>query len=299
MRQPLLILFSLLAALCPLGAQQATARTEASQYAIGDWIPVHVDLVHPKGAQITLQNPEALEGFQLITPLKVARQDDTHSTGTLVVARYEGGVATLPVLTLNCLVPGDKTPQTLTTKPLTFSIQAVNVDTSQGIKDLKAPLTIPWTIAEIALIALVGLAILAAIYGAYCLWRRFRARPGGATPPPPPRPAHLVALEELDALRAKKLWQQGLVKEHHSEATEILRRYFEARFRILALEQTTDEILEALRQRPDAEPIRAAAEPILRLADLVKFAKYQPVAAEHEQVVDGAQEIVQKSSESC
>jgi len=70
-------------------------------------------------------------------------------------------------------------------------------------------------------------------------------------------------------------------------------------FQILALEQTTDEILEALRQLPEAEPIRVAAEPILRLADLVKFAKYQPVAAEHEQAVDGAQEIVQKSSESC
>jgi len=296
MRSLILLLVTLLA--YPLAAQQATARAEASQYAIGDWIPVHIDLVHPKGAQITLQTPDSLEGFQLIAPLKIVRQDDTHSTGTLVVARYEGGEATLPALTLNCLAPGHQTPQTLTTEPLKFSIQAASVDTSQEIKDLKAPLAIPWTIAEITLIALAGLAILAAIYGAHRLWKRVSARQEGQVPAPPPRPAHEMALEELAALRAKKLWQQGLVKEHHTQASEILRRYFEARFQILALEQTTDEILEALRQLPEAEPIRVAAEPILRLADLVKFAKYQPVAAEHERAVDAAREIVLESCES-
>lgn len=294
MRKPLLIFFLFCAALL-LGAQELAvkARLDGNEFAIGDWITVHVELVHPKGAQFTA--PESLEGFQVIQPFQVKKRDDTHSEGTLVVARYEDGEATLPEFALDCAVPGETAHRTLKTEAFKLTIRAVNVDASQEIKDLKPPLAIPWTLREIMLYVLAGLAVLAAAYGVFRLWKRFSSRKEGLAPALPPRPAHLVALEELDALQAKKLWQQGLVKEHHSEATEILRRYFENRFQILALEQTTDEILLALSQRPEAVPIRESAASILNLADLVKFAKYQPIATEHEKVVEEARAIVQKT----
>jgi hypothetical protein len=294
MRKLVLILF-LLCTTRFLGAQELSikARVDGNEFAIGDWITVHVELVHPQGARFTA--PESLEGFQIIQPLQVQKRDETHSMGTLVVARYEDGEATLPELTLDCAMPGETAHRTLKTEPIKLTIRTVEVDPSQEIKDLKPPMAIPWTLREIALYLLAGLAVLAVAFGAFFLWRRSISRKKGLVPALPPRPAHLVALEELDALQAKKLWQQGFVKEHHSEATEILRRYFENRFQILALEQTTDEILQALSQLPEAMPIRESAQGILNLADLVKFAKYQPIATEHERVVEEARGIVQKT----
>ena len=40
---------------------------------------------------------------------------------------------------------------------------------------------------------------------------------------------HETALQELEKLRIKKLWQSGKIKEYHSELTEILRKYIEAK----------------------------------------------------------------------
>jgi hypothetical protein len=68
-------------------------------------------------------------------------------------------------------------------------------------------------------------------------------------PPPmvavevPKIPAHVIAYEKLEKLKSEKLWQEGKLKAYHSLLTDILREYIENRFKIQALEQTTDEIL--------------------------------------------------------
>ena len=102
--------------------------------------------------------------------------------------------------------------------------------------------------------------------------------------------------KEREKLREKKLWQSGKIKEYYTEVTDILRRYMEARFGILAMESTTDEILESLTDGGHAAaPQLNILRPVLTMADLVKFAKAQPVPAENEETLASASRFVSET----
>ena len=60
----------------------------------------------------------------------------------------------------------------------------------------------------------------------------------------PIRPAHEIALEELNKLDAEKIWQQGNFKSYHTSLTDIIRMFIEHRWQVNAMELTTDEILQ-------------------------------------------------------
>jgi len=108
-------------------------------------------------------------------------------------------------------------------------------------------------------------------------------------------PPHVKALTELHALEEKKLWQQGLIKEYHSSITEIIRRYFEDRFKILALESSTTEILEQLTRVVLPENIYRTINDFLNNADLVKFAKYKPLPVVNEEMMKQAVDVVENT----
>lgn len=97
------------------------------------------------------------------------------------------------------------------------------------------------------------------------------------------------ALERLQKLDEKLLWQNNKVKQYYSELTEIVRGYIEKELKIPALESTTDELVETIQDFNDAETILASRESIrklkelLREADLVKFAKSKPLSHEIEE----------------
>lgn len=104
------------------------------------------------------------------------------------------------------------------------------------------------------------------------------------------KPAHVLALEEFEKLQQEQLVEKGIVREHFFRLSDIFRRYFENRFDIPAVEQTTQEILPELKELdglPDS--VKSLAEQFLVGSDLVKFAKYLPAANEvedcHEQVL--------------
>lgn len=93
---------------------------------------------------------------------------------------------------------------------------------------------------------------------------------------------HVVALEALDKIKNHKIWQQGLEKEYYTNLTDVLRVYVEKRFMINALEKTSDEIIESLKYISESESAKDNLQQILKLADLVKFAKYKPLPDEND-----------------
>jgi hypothetical protein len=102
-------------------------------------------------------------------------------------------------------------------------------------------------------------------------------------------PPYDEAMFKLNELDEKLLWQNNKVKEYYSELTNIIRNYIERELKVPALEKTTDEIIEMLRDFKDADTIITTGETIdklrglLREADLVKFAKSKPLAPEIEE----------------
>jgi len=94
-------------------------------------------------------------------------------------------------------------------------------------------------------------------------------------------PPHVVALNQLDKVKQEKSWQQGRSKEFHTQLTDILREYIERVFNISSMEMTSDEILEQLRGlKLEQKATYLSLEQILKLADLVKFAKWDAMPDE-------------------
>ena len=183
---------------------------------------------------------------------------------------------------------------TVATNSVQFIVRTLPVNTSLEIKDVKPPIVIPMDLLTILLILLaILLLILLALY----LYRRNQKNKQKKVEKKRVYiiPPHVKALTELYALEDKKLWQQGLIKEYHTGITEIIRRYFEDRFKILALESSTTEIMDQLTRVVLSKEIYRTVNNFLNNADLVKFAKYKPLPAVNEEMMKQAVDIVENT----
>ena len=127
----------------------------------------------------------------------------------------------------------------------------------------------------------------------YYLRKRKKAEPVFQILTKPRLLPHEIALAEFEKLRMRKLWQEGRIKEYHSEITDILRKYFESRFGIMALEMTSMEILDAVRsQNAMTSDTTGRLSDILTTADLVKFAKMRPLPTENDLCLNNAITVV-------
>ena len=280
-----------------LATETITARASVSRsdVLVGDWINVRVDIDHPRGATFQMIVGDTLGGYTVLDRAPLTQVADTITTTAVVVARYDSGTSVLPPLTFLATVPGDTVLRSVETNPVMLTVHTVQVDTAKDIKDLKPPLGMPYTLAEILIVAGIVLLVAAVAVLVYRRWKRRRSAPGPAEPQAPSRPPHVLALEELAILKEKQLWQQGRLKEYYTELTDILRRYLEHRYTIMALEETSQEILSALRDLKLAPRVVERMEGILVRADLVKFAKHHPAISEHDETMVAAREFVERT----
>jgi hypothetical protein len=280
----------------PLRAQEPYARAtvDSTHYLVGDAIPVHVQISHDAGVAVRSLFADTLGGFTILGSTPFHSEGEKVTAGDVVVAKYDSGDAVLPPLQFLLTAPADTAGKRVATNELRLTIQTVAVDTSQDIKDLKAPLGIPLTWQEILLACAVVLGVVVAGYLLSRWWKRRQMRVSPAYTAPA-KPAHVIAFEELGALKEKKLWQQGLIKPYYTEVADILRRYFENRYRLMALERTTDEILDDLHRIRMNNDLVGRADRLLRRADLVKFAKHLPAAPEHDESMQIVYDVVERT----
>lgn len=95
-------------------------------------------------------------------------------------------------------------------------------------------------------------------------------------------PAHDKALNAIEAIKVNKHTdnQEGL-KEYYTSLTDTLREYIVNRFGFNAMEMTSSEIIERLRNTGDQKMIDELKE-LFQTADLVKFAKYETLINEND-----------------
>lgn len=106
---------------------------------------------------------------------------------------------------------------------------------------------------------------------------------------------HEVALQELQQLRERKLWEQGLEREYFTQLTEILRRYLDGRFGINAMEMTSRDIILKLSENKDVKDKREYVRQILDVADFVKFAKMRPLPSDSVAAFENAIKFVEET----
>lgn len=180
----------------------------------------------------------------------------------------------------------------------TFSIfiKPIPLDSTDHIKPIKAPVNVPYTVREllpwiIALLIFVLLVLAVILFFVY----RHKKRQAAIVKPITPEEAHEVALRKLKELKTSKLWQEGKPKEYYDQMSEILRDYLEHRFNITAFEQTTEEIIASLRKKDISKSLRNDLQEVLRLADLAKFAKFNPLPDENINSLEKAIGLVQQT----
>lgn len=114
----------------------------------------------------------------------------------------------------------------------------------------------------------------------------------------PKLPAHVVALNKIQDIKAdNQLRQTGNAKEYYTMLTDALREYLFERFGFNATEMTTSEIVDHLLKIQDKESIKELRE-LLEMADLVKFAKYNPPLNENDRNLLNAMEFVNNTKQT-
>ena len=189
--------------------------------------------------------------------------------------------------------------QAYLTDSLLVNVATVAIDTTKvkkfPIKSIKKE---PYTFDDYKIYIYIILAALA-IIGFWIYWFVIRKRKEEEEAPTyrtlPPYEEAIYRLNELDE---KLLWQNNKIKEYYSELTEIVRGYIERELKVPALENTTDQVLEMIKDFKDSDTIQTSEETIqklrdlLREADLVKFAKSKPLAIEIEEDRKDAENII-------
>lgn len=276
----------------------ATSSIDTSKIKIGEPVKLKIDVRYPaelnknRTHQITwpgytdtiTKSVEIIEQGKIDTSLS-SDKNTVLLSRIYTITSFDTGFIVVPPLRF---FPADNPDRFFETQAMLLEVLSVPVDTTLPIRDIKEPLHAPFTFREAIPYIIGALALVAIILGIWYYIRRRRPKPQPVVEVKEEIPLHIRTLTRLEELNARKLWQEGKIKEYHSELSEIIRHYIEERFYINALEQTTDEILLSLRSIDISNEARAALKQLLVLSDLVKFAKEKPLPNENELSMDNA-----------
>jgi hypothetical protein len=274
------------------------ASTDKTEYLVGDYIYYTIKVDYDKGLKI--YPPEIKDSLNSLAvvkkenPVEEEKDGKASTTYKYILSGYDSVRVTIPALPVMYKAPRDTAMQYANTDSISILVKTVKVDPQAEIKDIKAPMKIPLNWWWIALWVLIGLIIIGLIYYFY---HRYQLKKANAQPVKKViiLPPYQIALNALHELEEQKLWQKGEIKTYHSTITEIIRKYFEERFKMPAMELPTSEAVELLKQREGTETILDITYSFLNNADMVKFAKFVPLGTVNEEMMKQAYEIVNKT----
>ncbi|MFZ0454439.1 MAG: hypothetical protein WCE54_00015 [Ignavibacteriaceae bacterium] len=275
------------------------AFTDSSNYQVGDYINLIIQAEHNRN--ISISNPALTDSISKIEIIKQEAPEVENHDGNLIttfkfiISRYDSGNVTIPPIPVLYRVKGNQGLQTAYTNEVSFTVHTLKILPGGQIKDVKAPIKIPLDWKDILIWVLAALVILGITFYFYLRYKKKKMMEVKKIKKIIQKPPHVMALYELRALEQQQLWQKGMIKEYHSKITEIIRRYFQDQFYLPALELTTSEVMQYLKQVKRANVIIDTTYDFLSNADLVKFAKFKPMASINEEMMKQANEIVEKT----
>lgn len=210
------------------------------------------------------------------------------------ISVFDTGKYTIPPFPIAYFPDSDSTDQykIIEAAPVDIYVKSLlSGEEAPELKDIKPPIDIPFDYVFLFSMIAVALLIALAVYLGYRAWKQKQEKGYIFSPPPKPRPAHEIALEELKKLYASDLLVNKEYKLFYIRLSEILRTYLEGRYYISAMEETTYEILRDVKQHVDDEQYAALSE-ILQEADLVKFAKHLPQEQQTENLKNKTRQFV-------
>jgi len=267
-----------------------TSLFDSSEIYIGDQIKYTITIEQPANLKLTLplfkdtlcKNIEILSGPKVDT-LSV-QNGRIKIIQKYLITSYDSGLYQLtPVFAETKDAGGMKRFYSDYTRLEVLRVKIAPADTTAKIFDIIRPYKAPVTMGEVLPYLLIAVLLGTATWLAFRYIQKHKKAKAGIETIIPTDPAHVIAFRELEKLKNEELWQKGETKKYYTKLTEILRQYLENRFRVYSLELTTAETLEVLVKTGfKKDGAYNNLKTVLTGADLVKFAKYNPVLSENE-----------------
>ncbi|HPW97241.1 MAG TPA: hypothetical protein PK218_01625 [Flavobacterium sp.] len=268
-----------------LFAQKVTTSIDSTKKKIGSEFKLTLKTEVDTTAKVTFPKNktfgrlEVLESYKIDTVKKGSRYELIKKYG---LTQFDSGKYLIPSIPV--LINGKK----VFSDSIQIEIADVKVDTlKQKMYDIKNIIQVDkpignWWIYVLILIAIGGIG-----YLVYYFIKKKQAEP---------KPEIVIFTSPIEKattlllqLETKELWQKGEIKDYYSELTDIARNYIEEEIKIPAMESTTSELIEGLRNAARQKKLKLSnetvenLEKVLKQADLVKFAKSIPVQFEIEE----------------
>jgi len=300
------VLFVLLSgSLQLLKAQEVKVKAsiDSTHMLIGDQMKLILEIEKPKKLDIRFPIvPDSLsKSIEVVKrlPIDTFKLEDKNwekLSQSILISSFDSGSHVISPFYFK--LKNGKLMDSVATKALMFKVLTMKIDTAKGPVDIKLPYGAPVTLKEV-IPYILGIILIAAILFFIFYYIRWKKKnvPLFSKPEKPAEPAHIIALRELDRIKAQKLWQQEKIKQYYSEVADTIRTYIENRFDIPAMEQTSSETIGIFKQNKElvAGSSVDQIQHILSLADLVKFAKYTPLADDNNQTLMNAYFFVEQT----
>jgi hypothetical protein len=299
MKRVLLALITLALSLSLAAAADITATASAEKKAITVGDPIHytVTLTYPADSKLATPEKPAELGLWSVADMKVSSPQTKSGSASQDIIysliAFSTGAIEAPEIAYT-ITSSTGTVLTITTSSTTIPVESVleKYGDQGDIRDIKPPMAI------INLWPFIILILIIAAAGIWYYVRKRKLAAGQAVPAAPARPAHEVALEDLDKLEHSGLISEERIKEYYIALADIVRTYLGAAYGIETLDRTTSEIFTQLRGAVKDLKITMPVRELFDNCDLVKFAKYRPQATECSADLGRARTIVNLIFES-
>lgn len=285
------------------GNTTISAKLDSTHVLMGKTIGLHISVVQDREVNGLMLN---LVADTLNAKVEIADKGKADTTALdnnrlqinrdITLQAFDPGTYQLPAILY--VVGGD----TLRSKEtLTLTVDSIKVDPQGKIKDFKpvaeAPFKlldwVPDFISDYWWAWLAGLLLLA--FGLYAYFKWYKKGINPLKPVKKRLPPYEEAMQALSNLKSRNLWQNGQEKEYYTTLTDILRVYIDRRFGINAVEMTSTQIMDKIRQNEDAHIAKEQLNNVLEIADFVKFANMHTLADDNEIAFQRAVNFVEQT----
>lgn len=280
------LVVALFLSLCTLaGFAQVTSTVDSTQIKIGSAFNLTIKATANEGSKVVFPNQQNIGPFEVLEQSKtdtVSNGNNIELTKKYTLTQFDEGDYVVPRLSV--YIDGKNHQTNL----FNIKVNNVAVDTlKQPMHDIKAQIGGETDTDKLWKYFFGILFSIIAGVAAYFIVKRIQDK--NLTEEDLYKTPLEKVTKKLQLLDSKRLVLNGDVKAYYSEMTDVIRDYIEEVFEIPAKESTTSEVIQMLFQTIKTKKIQLSKESVndlkrvLQTADLVKFAKSEPMMNEIEQ----------------
>ncbi len=253
-----------------------------------------------KGTNVIFHLPDSLKGWEIVDTGKIDTVSANNALSlqqNFIITAFDSGKYVIPPFAAQLSSDSQK----LKSNTLDLFVNTIDVDTTKPFKDIKDIVQVeePGFFNKVVnflannklpiAAIIIGLIMIAALLWYFLFYKKKQTTQLVYETP------YQKSWRMLQELDEEHLYEQGKIKEHYSQLSDILRAYFEAQFGLNAMEQTTDELIKSVKHNSSLRKIRPELKRLLQTADLAKFAKANPMPEEHRFCVEAAYSILKRT----